>query len=91
VVKIPAGRGMTILPSPIYISHDSITSMANKVFDYDIASIRIRDEVGVEDHVLPALTSLLELELKQGGLGGNLYLESIKNQIACIYSVSMPN
>lgn len=66
----------------VYISHDSITSMANKVFDYDIASIRIRDEVGVEDHVLPALTSLLELELKQGGLGGNLYLESIKNQIA---------
>lgn len=66
----------------VYISHDSITSIANQVFDYDIASIRIKDEVGVEDHVIPALTSLLELELEQGGIGGNLYLEGIKNQIA---------
>lgn len=66
----------------VYISHESITSIANQVFDYDIASIRIQDEVGVEDRVLPALTTLLELELELGGIGGNLYVEGIKNQIS---------
>lgn len=66
----------------VYISHDSVSSMANKVFDYDIEAIRIPDEVGIPDNVLPRLIDLLELELKQGGLGGNLYVESIKNQIA---------
>lgn len=66
----------------VYISHESITAIANQIFDYDIASIRIQDEVGIEDRVLPALTSLLELELEQGGVGGNLYVEGIKNQIS---------
>lgn len=66
----------------VYISHDSLTSMTNQVFDYDLASIRIKDQTGIEDKVLSALTSLLELELAQGGVGGNLYIESIQNQIS---------
>lgn len=68
----------------VYISHSSISQVANQVFDYDIDSIRIRDQVGVKDNVLPNLTSLLESELHSGGIGGNLYIEGIKNQI-CLH------
>ncbi|WP_165495632.1 helix-turn-helix domain-containing protein [Acinetobacter sp. ANC 4173] len=66
----------------VYIAHETVSNMANQVFDYDIANIRIPDEIGVEDETLPVLSSLLEQELRNGGLGGNLFVESIKNQIA---------
>lgn len=66
----------------VYIAHETVSNMANQVFDYDIANIRIPDEIGVEDETLPILSSLLEQELRSGGLGGNLFVESLKNQIA---------
>lgn len=65
----------------VYVSHSAITQIANQVFDYDIENIRIRDRVGVRDPVLSNLTTLLEMELHSGGVGGNLYIEGIKNQI----------
>ena len=66
----------------VYIDHETVSNMANQVFDYDIANIRIPDEVGIKDEILPVLSSLLEQELRSGGVGGNVFVESIKNQIA---------
>ena len=70
--------------SHLYLSHSSIEAVASEVFEKDISNIELCDRVRSEDKVLPALVSQLENELMAGEFGGQLYVDSLKNQ-ACIH------
>jgi len=70
--------------SHLYLSHSSIESVASEVFEKDINNIELSDKVRSEDTVLPALVSQLESELVMGDFGGQLYVDSLRNQ-ACIH------
>ena len=70
--------------SHLYLSHSSIETVASEVFEKDISNIELCDRVRSEDKVLPALVSQLESELVAGEFGGQLYVDSLKNQ-ACIH------
>ncbi len=70
--------------SHLYLSHASIETVASEVFEKDISNIELCDRVRSEDTVLPALVSQLENELVAGELGGQLYVDSLKNQ-ACVH------
>ena len=70
--------------SHLYLSQDTLASVATEVFDRDIATIELTDCVRAEDPVLPALVSQLERELITGGIGASLYIDALKNQ-ACVH------
>lgn len=70
--------------SHIYLSQPAISRVAGEVFDRDIRDIEIGDQVGIEDRVFPALMMLLENEVKSGGVGGNIYVDALRNQI-CVH------
>jgi AraC family transcriptional regulator len=70
--------------SHLYLSHSSLAKVAENVFDRDIADIHLHDRVRVEDKVLPSLVSRLEDELSSQAIGGDLYIEAIKNQL-CVH------
>jgi len=70
--------------SHLYLSQNSLASVAAEVFDRDIANIELVDCVRAEDNVLPALVSQLENELVTGELGAQLYVDALKNQ-ACVH------
>jgi AraC family transcriptional regulator len=70
--------------SHLYLSRDSIASVAGEVFDRDIRDIELSDRVKAEDTVLPSLLKNLENEAASEALGGELYVEALKNQ-ACIH------
>ena len=70
--------------SHLYLSHSSIATVASEVFEKDISNIELCDRVRSEDKVLPALVGQLENELIAGELGGQLYVDALKNQ-ACVH------
>lgn len=70
--------------SHIYLSQPAISRVACEAFDRDIRNIEIGDQVGIEDRVFPVLMVLLKDEMKTGGVGGNIYVEALKNQI-CVH------
>ncbi len=70
--------------SHMYLSHSAMAKMAGEVLERDIEDIEMYDLVRSEDKVLPSLQSMLENELKNDGFGGNLYVESLRNQL-CIH------
>jgi len=70
--------------SHLYLSHSSIATVASEVFEKDISNIELCDRVHSEDEILPALVGQLEHELVGGELGGQLYVEALKNQ-ACVH------
>lgn len=71
-----------IFVSHIYIPHDTINLISNQIFDHEISNFTIHPEVSVEDPILNSYFNLIEHELKNGGIGGDLFIESIKNQIS---------
>lgn len=70
--------------SHMYLSHSAMARVAGEVFERDIKDIEMYDLVRSEDKVLPALMTMFENELKDGGHGGNLYVEALRNQL-CIH------
>ena len=70
--------------SHLYLSRDSISSVADEVFERDISDIELSDRVRAEDVVLPSLLASLEHEVMSEELGGTLYVEALKNQ-ACVH------
>ena len=67
----------------VYLSQASISRVAGEVFERDIEDIDMYDLVSEKDPIVPTLVGMLENELKED-LGGNLYVESLKNQL-CIH------
>lgn len=70
--------------SHMYLSHTAMANVAGEVLERDIKDIEMYDLVRSEDKVLPALLTMLENELENGGFGGNLYVESLRNQL-CVH------
>ncbi|URS59058.1 helix-turn-helix transcriptional regulator [Pseudomonas sp. Y39-6] len=70
--------------SHLYLSQAAVARVAGEVFERDIKDIEMCDLVSTKDPVLPTLVAMLEHELKEDGLGGKLYVESLKNQL-CIH------
>jgi AraC family transcriptional regulator len=70
--------------SHVYLSQAAVARVAGEVFERDVQDVEMFDLVSADDPVLPGMVSLLEHELKQDGVGGTLYVESLKNQL-CIH------
>jgi AraC family transcriptional regulator len=70
--------------SHLYLSQAAIAQVAGEVFDRDIQDVEMCDMVRAEDPILTTLMATLEHELNEGGLGGHLYVEALKNQL-CIH------
>lgn len=70
--------------SHLYLSLPALAQVAGEVFDRDIDDVEMCDLVRAEDPVLTAMMATLEHELNEGGLGGHLYVEALKNQL-CIH------
>jgi AraC family transcriptional regulator len=70
--------------SHIYLANAALASVAGEVFERDIQDVEMDDHVSSKDMVLTALMAAFESELDTGGLGGRLYVESLKNQL-CIH------
>jgi AraC family transcriptional regulator len=68
----------------LYLSHESLSRVAQEVFDKDILNINIEDVVESDDKVLHYITGALEAELMSGVLGGALYVDLVRNQL-CIH------
>jgi AraC family transcriptional regulator len=68
----------------MYLSHSAMAKVAGEVLERDIEDIEMYDLVRSEDKVLPYLQTMFENELSSDGFGGNLYVESLRNQL-CIH------
>ncbi len=68
----------------LYISPTAIASIAAEVFDRDIEDVELADVLKAQDPVLVNLATTLDRELGNGGLGGNLYIDALRNQ-ACVH------
>jgi AraC family transcriptional regulator len=70
--------------SHLYMSQTAIADIAGDVFERDIKDVEMRHMVRSEDPILASLVERLAFELDDGGLGGRLYAEAVRNQ-ACIH------
>lgn len=70
--------------SHIYLQQAEIARVAEDVFEKAIDDVRMEDAVRLEDALLPSLMSAYESELSSRGLGGNLYLAALNEQL-CIH------
>jgi AraC family transcriptional regulator len=70
--------------SHIYLSPAAVADVAAEVFERDIEDVELFDVLRAEDPVLAAVALSLRREIDEGGLGGRLYVDALKNQ-ACIH------
>jgi len=70
--------------SHIYLQQAEIARVAEDVFEKTIDDVRMEDAIRIEDGVLPGLMPAYESELSSRGLGGNLYLAALNEQL-CIH------
>lgn len=70
--------------SHLYLRQAEIARVAEDVFEHRIEDVRMEDAVRLEDKILPGLMTAYESELDSGGLGGNLYLAALNEQL-CVH------
>lgn len=70
-----------IAVSHLYLSPRAVAAVAEDVFGRDVDSVELFDVLKVEDPVLAAIATQLEAEAIQGGLGGTLYTDALRNQL----------
>jgi AraC family transcriptional regulator len=68
----------------LYLSAGAVADVAAQAYDRHISDVELRDVLRTEDAVLSGIAACLALESRNSGLGGRLYVESLKNQ-ACIH------
>ncbi|MBV8457549.1 MAG: hypothetical protein JO122_13150, partial [Acetobacteraceae bacterium] len=68
----------------LYLSPGAVANIAAQVYDRDAQEIELRDVLRADDSVLSGIITCLTGELRQGGVGGRLYVESLKTQ-ACLH------
>jgi AraC family transcriptional regulator len=66
----------------IYLSQEAIERTLVQVFGRGAKTVEIDDHVRCVDETMPHYLTLLERELKNDALGGNLYIDALKTQIA---------
>lgn len=68
----------------IYLTCATVAKAASDAYERDIRDIAFLDVLRVDDPVLQGLATLFTREARDGGLGGRLYAEALRNQ-TCIH------
>jgi AraC family transcriptional regulator len=68
----------------LYLSPGAVAEVAAEVFERDIEDVELMDVLRAEDPVLTHLAMTLTHELKDGGIGGRLYVDALRIQ-ACVH------
>jgi len=68
----------------IYLSSSAVKDVAAQAYERQVREVALHDVLRAEDHVLAGIAACLTRESRQGGLGGRLYVESLKTQ-ACVH------
>ena len=68
----------------LYLSVGAVADVAAQAYERNIQDIELLDVLRTEDPVFSAIVGSLARESRHGGLGGRLYVDSLKNQ-ACIH------
>lgn len=68
----------------LYLSPAAMVDVAAEVYGRNIRDIELFDVLRADDPVLSAIAGFLARESREGGLGGRLYVDALKNQ-ACVH------
>lgn len=68
----------------LYLPQAELSRVAEDIFERSIDCVGMEDCIRSEDNILPCLMTAFEAELADGGLGGNLYLAALKEQL-CVH------
>jgi len=68
----------------LYLSTAVVADVAAQVYESSVRDVELRDVLRAEDSVLSGIAGSLAWESRQGGLGGRLYVDSLKTQ-ACVH------
>lgn len=68
----------------LYLTKKDLSSVAEDVFERNIKEICMEDCIRTEDPILAGLMAAFENELASSGIGGEIYLAALRNQL-CIH------
>lgn len=68
----------------LYVTKKDLSCVAEDVFEQDIMEICMEDCIRADDPILTGLMAAFENELASGGIGGDIYLAALRNQL-CIH------
>jgi len=68
----------------LYLSQSKLAKVASDVHQRDIDHVELRDVLKTEDPIFLSMMESLFTEIYSGGVGGNLYVEAVTNQV-CVH------
>lgn len=68
----------------LYLSQGKLAQVASDVYQRDIDHVELRDVLKTEDPAFLGMMEQLFTEIHSGGIGGNLYVEAVTNQV-CVH------
>jgi AraC family transcriptional regulator len=68
----------------LYLSTGAVADVAAQAYDRHVRDVELRDVLRTDDSVLAGIATCLARESRESGLGGRLYVDSLKNQ-ACVH------
>ena len=68
----------------VYLSPGTMAHVAAEAYERDVKNVELRDILKADDPVLMGIAASLGQEAQAAGLGGRLYVESLRNQ-ACVH------
>ncbi len=68
----------------VYLSPGTMAEVAAQAYDRHIKDVELRDILKADDPVLMGIAGSLAREAQEAGLGGRLYVESLRNH-ACVH------
>jgi AraC family transcriptional regulator len=76
--------GEDIEVTHVYLSPRTMAQVAAEAYDRHIKEVELRDVLRADDPVLVGIAASLAQEARESGLGGRLYVESLRNH-ACVH------
>ena len=68
----------------LYLSPGAMADVAAEAYDCHIKEVELRDILKADDPVLAGIAASLAQEAREAGLGGRLYVDSLRNH-ACVH------
>ena len=68
----------------VYLSPEAMAHVAAEAYERDVKNVELRDILKADDPVLTGIAASLGREAQAAGLGGRLYVDSLRNQ-ACVH------
>jgi AraC family transcriptional regulator len=68
----------------LYLSAGAVADVAAQAYERHVRDVELRDVLRTDDPVLAGIAAFLARESREGGLGGRLYVDALKNQ-ACVH------